>query len=265
MALDFITYINYEAHPILKFFSDFLIPLFAAGLGAYCGSAINQKNKEFNDYKLNIQYIMYTNSILFALLNSLYALKEQFICNKEIDNEMKLLQQAKLTTFSQIKKINIKDIKEKFNQFVFCSKKVIIPKYEFPINEEKLKILADINMNIFSLIVSCRESLMNINAIIEQLNIHVSISEDDIRKTAYEGYYKKWYELRENFAKCIDEAISCIVLLIKCMNKSGTILAKKYKQISFKIIPINKLKVKKLYPKDVTLHKDLTKWADKNI
>ncbi len=261
MALDFIVHINYDAHPVLNLLSSALIPLFAAGFGAFCGSAINQRNKEFNDYKLDIQYIAYANSILFALLDSLYQLKKQFICDENVILEMELLEKVRFTTFSQVLNVKIENIKDKFNQFKFCSKKIIVSDCLFPINEEKLKILADVNMNIFNLIVSCRESLMNINEVIKQLNEHVCISEDDIRKTAFDGYYSKWYELRNIFATCVDDSIVCIILLIECLNKSGTILSKKYKRISFNTIPVDKLKINGLYPKIESPNKKLSEWV----
>ena len=58
---------------------DLLIPLVSAGFGAFAGGYFAQKNYLKNSFKCDIQYINYTNSILFGLLNSLYSLKNNLL------------------------------------------------------------------------------------------------------------------------------------------------------------------------------------------
>ena len=83
-----------------------------------------------------------------------------------------------------------------------------------------------------------------------------------LEKTAFDGYYSKWYELKKIFfATCVDDSIVCIILLIECLNKSGTILSKNIKEFHFNTIPVDKLKINGLYPKIESPNKNFQKWV----
>ena len=233
MTLDFITYnTTHETLSILSVLKNFLMPLVAAGFGAFVGGWFSQKNQQAYDFKVNIKYLDYTNSVLFALINSLYGLKKQFIASPEVLKEMALLQDVKDNMLDiYLKKDSPKDIKEKFNQFSLLNKKIIQSNYTFPINEEKLKMLVETRQDIFSLILGIKESLEILNNLVNELNAHIQLVEIDLVKYAKpdSGFYQKLYELRISLEVNVDDCINSIDLLIKCINKSGNILTKNTK------------------------------------
>ena len=96
MTFDFITYnTNNETLSFISFTKNFLMPLVAAGFGAFAGGWFSQRNKLNNDFKKDIQYLNYANSILLSLLNSLYGFKKQFITSDNVKKEMQLLESVK--------------------------------------------------------------------------------------------------------------------------------------------------------------------------
>lgn len=264
MTFDFITYnTNNEALSFISLTKNFLMPLVAAGFGAFAGGWFSQRNEQNNDFKRDIQYLNYTNAITLSLLNSLYGFKKQFITSDNVKNEMQLLENAKEDLLDVcLRKDDIKSVKEKFNQFNWLNKKIIQANYNFPINEEKLHILATTNVNIYTLILGCKESLEMLNSLIEQLNQHVQLVEIDIVKYAKpgSGFYQKLYELRMNLNINIDDCISNLDLLMKCINKSAKILLSNKKDK----IPFNPLIVEDieegLAPQTKSQYPQLVKW-----
>jgi len=240
------------------------MPLAAAGFGAYFGSILSQKNKYENDFRIDMQYLIYANSILFGLLNSLYSLKQQFIASPEIIKEMNILKEEKNSCLEvYLKKNSFDDISKRFNKFNYIKKQILQAEYIFPINEENLKILVETNLNIFNLILSCKESLDTLNCIIKELNSHLHLAEIDMVRYLKPDsqYYLKWYELRLSFHTNVDDCINNINLLIKCLNKSGKILSTNNKKIKFQPIVINNID-KNLQPKTSNLHPQLVEWVE---
>ena len=264
MTFDFITYnTNVETLSALSLAKNFLMPLIAAGFGAFAGGWFTQRNKQNSDLKLDIKYLDYANSVLFALINSLYALKKQFIVSPEVIKEMNLLSEIKNDVLDQyLKKDTPKDIKEKFNQFSFINKQIIQTSYTFPINEENLKILAEIRQDIFSLILGCKESLGTLNQLINELNAHIRLFELDLAKYGKpgSGFYPKLYELRTSLSINVDDCITIIDLLIKCINKSAKIIIKN-KKIKFQPTLV-KCVEQNLLPKTESLYPLLEKWIN---
>lgn len=265
MTFDFITYnTNNETLSFISFTKNFLMPLVAAGFGAFAGGWFSQRNKLNNDFKKDIQYLNYANSILLSLLNSLYSFKKQFITSDNVKKEMQLLESVKDDLLDvYLKKDDMKSVKEKFNQFNWLNKKIIQANYNFPINEEKLNILATINVNIYTLILGCKESLEMLNRLTEQLNQHIQLVEIDIVKYAKpdSGFYQKLYELRMNLSINIDDCINNLDLLMKCINKSAKILLannKKYK-ITFNPL-IAECIEEELVPQIQSQYSQLIKW-----
>lgn len=267
MTLDFITYnTNTETLNFISFAKNFVMPLIAACTGAFAGGWFNQKYKQKNDFKRDIQYLNYTNSILLSLLNSLYGFKKQFITSENVKNEMLLLETIKDDVLDvYLKKDDIKNVKEKFNQFNWLNKKIIQANYNFPINEEKLSILATTNVNIYTLILGCKESLEMLNSLIEQLNQHIQLVEIDIVRYAKpgSGFYQKLYELRINLNINIDDCINNMDLLMKCINKSAKLLLSNNKKDK---IPFNPLILdgieEELVPKIQSQYPQLVKWVN---
>lgn len=263
MAFDFIIY-NTNTHSFANSIINFIIPLIAAGGGAYIGSWLSQKNKLKNDFKMDMQYLSYANSVLFAILNSLYTLKQQFIVAPEVIEEMNLLETARNNALDiYLQKNDEKSIKEKYNQFTWLNKQIIQADYSFPINEEKLKILVDINRNIFTLILGCKECLDTLNCIIKELNSHVHLVEIDMVKYLKPdaGFYQKWYELRTGLNINVDDCIVNVDLLIKCINKSGKILSVNNKKINFQPIYVKSLD-NKLLPNTESRYHKLREWVN---
>ena len=264
MTLDFIIYntIN-ETSSILSVLKNFLMPLVAAGFGAFAGGWFAQRNKIKNDFKISMQYLNYTNSILLALVNSLYAFKKQFIATENITQEMQILENIKNEFMDEyLQKNDLKSIKEKFNQFNWLNKKIIQSKYTLPLNEEKLIILSKVNINIYTLILGCKESLDTLNNIIEQLNLHLSLSEIDLIKYLKPScrFYQKLYELRIALHTNIDDCINNMVLLVACINKAGILLCKN--KNCFNTTLINNTP-ENLKPTTESLYPELTKWINK--
>ena len=166
-------------------------------------------------------------------------------------------------------KYTVKDntdyLKEVFNQFSLINKTILCAKYTFPINEENLKILTNVNMNIFTEIINYRELLVILNKTIEAINEHLHLAELDLKYTKPEsGYYKKLQELRKIFHTNIDDCIYTAELLIKCLNKSGKILTRKSKDGKeiFKQLVIPQID-DSLLPKLAIKHDGIEEWLEK--
>lgn len=264
MAFDFIIYNTTNTQSFVNNIANFAVPLIAAGGGAYIGSWLIQKNKLENDFKMDMQYLSYANSVLFAILNSLYTLKQQFVIAPEVVEEMNLLETARNNTLEiYLQKNDEKSIKEKYNQFTWLSKQIIQADYSFPINEEKMKILVDVNRNIFTLILGCKECLNTLNCIIKELNSHLHLVEIDMLKYLKpdSGFYQKWYELRNALNINVDDCIVNLDLLIKCLNKAGEILSVDNKKIKFQPIYV-KPPDNKLLPNTQPMYHKLAEWVN---
>lgn len=264
MTLDLITYnTTHETLSILSVLKNFLMPLVAAAFGAFVGGWFAQRNKIKNDFKISMQYLNYTNSILLALVNSLYGFKKQFIASENITQEMQILENIKNEFMDEYLQNNdLKSIKEKFNQFNWLNKKIIQSKYVLPLNEEKLIILSKVNINIYTLILGCKETLETLNNLIEQLNLHMKLPEIDLVKYLKPscGFYQKLYELRIALHTNIDDSINNIVLLMECINKAGSILCKNDKNY-FKTTLIDNIP-ENLKPTTESLYPELVKWIN---
>lgn len=265
MAFDLIINNTYSSG-FLMILKDIFIPLVAAGFGAFAGGYFAQKNYMNNVFKIDIQYINYANSILFGLLNSLYCLKKQFIVDDKVQEEMQLIDNLPDESFDEyVGNNNEHYLKKVFNMFSFINQTILCAKYTFPINEENLKIIADINMNIFTEIINCRESLTILNKVIEILNEHIHLAEIDLKYTKHgNGYYKKLHDLRISLHENVDDCIYNVELLIKCLNKSGKLLTKNSKKGTeiFKEIIIPQVE-DDLQPVKATKHIQIEKWLEK--
>lgn len=264
MAFDLI--INHTSNSsLLTVLKDILIPLVAAGFGAFAGGYFAQRNYLNNAFKIDIQYINYANSILFGLLNSLYCMKKQFIADDKVQVEMQLINNLPDESFEEYVGNNNKHyLKKIFNMFSCINRSILCAKYTFPINEENLKIMADVNMNIFTEIINCRESLTILNKIIETLNEHIHLAEIDLKHTKPgNGYYKKLHDLRISLHENVDDCIYNVELLIKCFNKSGKLLTKNNKVGTeiFKQIIIPQIE-DVLLPLKATKHIQIEKWIE---
>jgi len=259
MTLDFIIYNTSQDKISLL---EILIPLVSAGFGAFAGGWINQNIKQKNDFKADIKYLDYTNSVLFGLINSLYNLKKQFIASPQVINEMQLLKEIKNDLLDQcLRKNTPKDIMKKFNQFSLINKQIIQNNYSLPINEEKLKILVETRQDIYTLILGCKESLDTLNQLVKELNAHIHLFEIDLVKYGKPGtgFYQKLYELRTSLYINVDDCITIIDLLIKCINKSAKILTKN-KKIHFQPTVIKGIE-QNLLPQTECLYPLLLDWV----
>lgn len=222
MAFDFIIYNNNNV-------TSTLMPLITAFIGAFTGGWINQRNKQNNDFKRDIQYLHYANSVLLGQLNSLYSTKQQFIEPEEIQKELELMQLTALQFFPNLRHTNEHLMKERLNQFRNCYKTIILADYIFPINEEKLQIISEVNQNIFTLIANCKESIVELNATIKAINTHTHLAEESIQVTNQDNYYQKWHSLWFNFQENINYCIAQLEFLVQCFNKCGLQLTKNKK------------------------------------
>lgn len=234
MTFDFITYnTNNETLSFLSFTRNFLMPLVAAGFGAFVGGWFSQRNKQNNDFKINLQYLHYANSVLLGQLNSLYSTKQQFVEPEEIQKELELMKLVALEPFPTLIPANEHLMKERLGQFKNCYKTIILADYIFPINEEKLQIISEVNQNIFTLIANCKESIIELNATIKAINAHTHLAEESIQHTNKDNYYQKWHSLWLNFQETLNYCIAQLEFLVQCFNKCGLLLTKN-KKIKFK-------------------------------
>ena len=206
---------------------------FAAKLANHYTISREEKKQKIS----NLDYLKYTIAMLAQLMNFFLFVKAQFFNGNNYKNEKEAMRQhiERLTHSEQRNIITIHTTSQHQEPtFQILYQYIIVPKNDLPIDTEKLHFLTNVNPNILI-------HLNELNSIMQTFYNTLEYRNECLKKRTESAskldFYKKLYTSVDACEQSADWLIDSTDALISSLQKSGTLLSKKY-GIKYKNQPV---------------------------